>query len=441
MLRYFNAWCLYPLAERYQGRRIRAKADVLRRQTRMGWSERRDWVKSRLAGQLERAGEEVPYYQDLFRQIRFEPSKIGRDLGYLQDVPYLTKQIIREQGVRLVSKRHPVAGLHIRRTGGSTGPSTQIYYSQEALDWTAAVNLISLEWAGKHRHMKELHLASRFPESFPWRDRVKEQLKCLALNRSNIFTDNFDSSGLDVAWRQLRRVRPFLIQGHPSTLYALAVYLREQGIDASGVIRVFESTGEVLDAKKRETIETVFDCRAIDRFGNAEFGVLAYERLQDMDHRLTVFDCIAWPEQLEHDAGSPELVFTGLRNDAMPLVRYRTGDLGELEITDEGFCLKNIVGRVHDVVRIGEHRYPTHYLQDLLDRIGGIDEFQIEQRAHSSLLRLVVPDLDHRPAVSRRIEQWWGDAVELEFTDFGGLARGGWRSKFRYLVDAPTAAN
>jgi hypothetical protein len=27
--------------------------------------------------------------------------------------------------------------------------------------------------------------------------------------------------------------------------------------------------------------------------------------------------------------------------------------------------------------------------------------------------------------------------VELEFTDFGGLVRQGWRSKFRHLVDAP----
>ncbi len=441
MLRYFNAWLLYPLAECYQGRRIRAKADALRRQTRMSLSERRVWVKSQLARQLERARDEVPYYRDLFHQIRFEPTKIGRDLGFLQDVPYLTKEIIREQGARLISKRHSLASLHVRKTGGSTGPSTQIYYSQEALDWTAAVNLVSLEWAGKRRHMKELHLASRFPETFPWRDRIKERLKCLVLNRCNIFTDNFDSSGLDDAWRKLRRMRPFLIQGHPSTLYALAVYLREQGIDARGVVRVFESTGEVLDARKRETIESVFGCRAIDRFGNAEFGVLAYERLQDKDHRLTVFDCIAWPEQLEHEEGPHELVFTGLRNDAMPLVRYRTGDLGDLEATDEGFCLKNIVGRVHDIVRIGDHRYPTHYLQDLLDRIGGIDEFQVEQRAHSSLLRLVVPDLGHRPTVSRRIEQWWGDAVELEFTDFGGLARGGWRSKFRYLVDAPREAN
>src|SRR5438105_3615569 len=98
MLRYLNAWLFYPIAERYQGRDIRAKAEVLRQQMRWPWPQRRAWAHAQLAEQLERAGEDVPYYRDLFRRIRFEPQCIRRDVGYLQDLPYLTKQILREQG-------------------------------------------------------------------------------------------------------------------------------------------------------------------------------------------------------------------------------------------------------------------------------------------------------------------------------------------------------
>jgi phenylacetate-CoA ligase len=436
MLRYISAWLLFPVAERHLGRQIRAKAAVVRRQMSATFAERAAWAKLQLASILERAGTEVPYYRDLFRQVRFDPSKLARDLAYLQDLPYLTKEIIREQGARLIAERFDRAGLHVRKTGGSTGPGTQIYYSQDALDWTAAVNRISLEWAGKRPHMREMHLASRFPEPFPWRDRVKERIKTVVLNRVNLFTDHLDAPALQDAWRRIRRVRPYLIQAHPSTLYALATHLRDSRIDARGAIRVFESTGEVLDAKKRDMIETVFGCRAIDRYGNAEFGVLAYERLHDRDHRLAVLDCLAWPEVATRE-GRRELVFTGLRNDAMPLVRYRTGDLAELETGTDGFYLRSIVGRVHDLVRIGQHQYPTHYLQDVLDRLGGIDEFQIVQRADTPLLRLVMRDAQQRWAVTQRIKKWWGDDVELEFTDFGGLVRQGWRSKFRHLVDAP----
>ncbi len=400
---------------------------------------RTSWTRRHLAATLERAGAEVPYYRDLFRQTHFDPSRLARDLAWLQDLPYLTKQIIREQGPRMLSERYSPAQLHVRKTGASTGPSTQIYYSPEALDWTAAVNLVSLEWAGKRPHMREMHLASRFPETFPWRDRAKERIKELVLNRVNLFTDNFEPPALDQAWRNIRRSRPYLLQGHPSTLYALAAHLQTRQIDARGAIQVFESTGEVLDARKRETIERVFDCRAIDRYGNAEFGVLAYERLADTDHRLKVVDCLAWPEIALREEQS-ELVFTALRNDAMPLVRYRTGDLAELQTGADGFHLSNVVGRVHDLVQIGPHRYPTHYLQDLLDRIGGIDEFQVVARPHNTLLRLVVPDAALQQAISQRVAGWWGDAVELEFVGFDGLVRRGWRGKFHHLIDETSAA-
>jgi phenylacetate-CoA ligase len=440
MLRYLSAWVLYPLAERRLGRAIRSKAAVLRRQFRAGFGQRRAWAQTQLAAVLTRAGRDVPYYRDLFRQIRFNPSKVAADLAYLQDLPYLTKEIVRAEGPRLISAQVDPSTLQVRTTGGSTGPSTRIYYSPEALDWTAAANLVSLEWAGKRPHMRELHLASRYPEAFPWRDRLKEHVKTIVLNRTNLFTDNFDPPALDAVWRRVRKARPYLIQGHPSTLYALAAHLRRGGVRPRRAFDVFESTGEVLDPKKRETIEAVFGCRVIDRYGNAEFGVLAHERLEEPRHRLQVLDPLVWPEIAARE-GRSELVFTALRNDAMPLVRYRTGDLGELETADDGFYLRRIVGRVHDLVRIGEHRYPTHYVQDVLDRIGGVDEFQIVQSPTLSLLRLVVPEATQRELIARKIKDWWGDAVRLEFTDFDGLTRRGWRSKFCHLVDAPAVAS
>ncbi len=437
MFRFFSAWVLYPMAERHLGRKIREKTSLVRRQMSASFPERRANARTCLATQLERAASDVPYYRDLFRQIHFDPLKLSIDLAYLQDLPFLTKDIIREQGDRLLSERYEPGQLHLRSSGGSTGPSAKFYYSSEALDWTAAVNLVSLEWAGKHRHMREMHLASRFPETFPLRDRLKEHVKCAVLNRTNLFTDQFDPPALDRAWRRIRRARPFLLQGHPSTLYAIALRLRDRGTKATGVIRVFESTGEVLDKRKRETIETVFGCQAIDRYGSAEFGVLAHEEI-GQPGRLKVLDCVAWPEVAARE-GRSELVFTGMLNDAMPLVRYRTGDVAELELTEQGYYLHNIVGRTHDVIRIGGHQYPTHYLQDVFDRIGGVDEFQVVQTGNASLLRLVVPDEQHREAVAQRVHSWWGDDLQLEFTDFEGLVRRGWRSKFRHLIDASSA--
>jgi phenylacetate-CoA ligase len=384
---------------------------------------------------LTAAGKSVPYYRDLFNEISFDPLKVEKDAAYLGELPFLTKDIIREQGERLLDENVKRETLHARRTGGSTGPAVIIHYSQEALDWTAAVNLFVLEWAGKKRHMKEAHLSSRFPEAFPLKDRIKEYIKCIAINRVNIMTDSFDPDALMKAWRRLKSVKPYLIQGHPSTLYALAMLLRDNGEGGEGVIDVFESTGELLDRKKRERIEDVFKCRVFDRYGNAEFGVVAHETGEEIAS-LRVVDFMVWPESVPTDEGGHEIVLTGLTNSAMPLVRYRTGDFGELESREDGFYLSNLMGRVHDIVRIGERTYPTHYIQDLLDRVGGIDEFQVETRNGGPLLlRLVVPDHGARDALRERIKGWWGDDVEVEFTDLTDLKRVGSQGKFRYLVE------
>jgi len=441
MLRHLNAWLLYPLAERLQGRQIRAKLRALDSELKLPWTERALLRRRQLAAALARAGEYVPYYRDLFKKLNFDPGKLAADAAYLGDLPYLTKDLIREHGARLLSEKFNAADLHLRKTGGSTGASTMIYYSGEALDWTAAANALSQSWCGKGRSQRETHLASRFPDKFPWRDRLKERMKCAALNRGNIFTDDFDDASLERAWNRLRRARPYLLQGHPSTLYALASYLLRRGIDARGVLRVFESTGELLDQKKRYVIERVFGCETLDRYGNAEFGVLAHECLGSVDERLRLIDAIAWPETLAHESGTPELVFTGLLNDAMPLVRYRSGDLGNLTLDADGFWIAGIVGRTHEIVRIGGHDYPTHYLQDVLDRIGGIDEFQFEPRpAGRPILRLVVPHQPVQAAVRQHLQRFWGDAVEIEFTDFSGLVRRGWRGKFSYVVPQCQAA-
>jgi phenylacetate-CoA ligase len=310
-----------------------------------------------------------------------------------------------------------------------------VFYSQEAVDWTSATNMFVLELAGRKRHMKELHLASLFPEVFPLKDRIKEHVKCFAMNRSNIFTHSFEDKDLETIWKKLKRIKPYLIQGHPSTLYALSLYLNKKNYDAKRVIHVFESTGEVLDQKKKKLIEKTFGCSTINRYGNAEFGVIAYET-KHSEGTLQVIDFMVYPECIKNDEnGISEIVVTGLTNDAMPLIRYCTGDMAKMVKKNDGIHYKEIDGRVHDIIRIGEKKYPTHYLQDLIDRIGGILEFQVRQISTNKIQLILVPDngID-RQYIENRIKSWWKNDVNVIFCDLSELKRTGWRGKFRYLI-------
>ncbi len=435
LFRLFNAYAVYPLAEKVQHRHIRSKLRVLRNHVKRPFHERKTLQLQRLAHILQLAGESVPYYRELFEQNNFDPSNVVRDPSYLRRLPYLTKDIIRREGKRLLSEHFSQSALHVRKTGGSTGSSTLVYYSQEALDWTAAVNLLVLDWAGKKRYWQEVHLSTRFPWPIPLKDRLKERIKCLALNRVNIFTSQLDDQGLAELWNELVRARPYLVQGHPSTMWALSRFVKKSGHDPRGVLQVFESTGEALVPMKRFFIQDALHCRVVNRYGNAEFGVIAYSPEPDEEIYLRLLDFMVWPEVEATEDGPPELIFTGLTNSAMPLIRYRTGDQGELQEDQEGFLLRDLRGRVHQMVRIGDRTYPTHYFQDLLDKIGGVTEFQILDRDDGRpLLKIVPEEFESGEDLSKRVAQWLGDSVEVMLVDVGGLNRVGRNSKFCHVV-------
>jgi len=434
-LRHFNAYVLYPIAERLQHRRITPKLRALKEHTKGSFHERKARQLQRLVQMLHLAGESVPYYRDLFAQMKFDPSKVETDTSYFRRLPYLTKDIIRSEGHRLLSGRFSQTDLHMRKTGGSTGPSALIYYSQEGLDWTAAVNLLVMEWAGKKRHWKEVHLSTRFPKNIPFKERLRERSKCLALNRINILTDRLDDQGLERLWTDLLRARPYLVQGHPSTMWALSRFVVKRRYEVNGVFKIFESTGELLQPEKSRFIQESLNCHVVNRYGNAEFGVIAYNSGPDHENCMRLLDFVVWPEIKATEDGTSELVFTGLTNPAMPLIRYRTGDQGELQHDRNGFFLTNLMGRVHEMVRIGDREYPTHYFQDLFDKIGGIAEFQIVDRQDGYPLFKIVPEESILPEdITTSVEKWLSNNVRVMLVDVNGLNRVGRNRKFCHIV-------
>lgn len=422
----------YPIAERVEKRDVRSKLVALRLHYRQSAAAREAAGRNRLAETVAFAGNTVPYYRDLFAARRFDPEKLRFDPRYLEDLPVLTKDTIREQGERLLSRPLAEVRHRISKTGGSTGVSAVIYYDQNGADHAAAVVLYCRERIGKKRRLPETHLAARFgdlkPE--PWPSR--EDFKCFAMNRSNIFFDRVDPQGLAEMWQQLVRRPPYLLHGHPSTAYALAQHVAL--IHGAGrAFSVFESSGELLEPHMRETIARILGCRVVDRYGLAELGVIAYELEGD---GLRVLDSEVWPESRPSREGlPPELVFTGFSNRLMPLIRYATGDLGVVERDERGFRITQMVGRIHDRVSLAGVDYLTHHIQDVLDhRVRGIQDFQIDARTTPPVLRLVLEPSADPEETKARIERHWPGAFRIEFAGQADFIRVGNRAKFRHVV-------
>lgn len=432
-----GAYLAYPLAEHLEKRSIRPKIAQLQQHYALPLSTRRRIALDRLAEILEFSGQTVPYYKDLFQNLGFDPSNVRKDPLYLQELPYLTKDIIREQGERMFSRPIENGLDHLRKTGGSTGLSCMIYYDQEGLDYSSAVVRYSRNRAGKSYHQSELHFACRFPDMIPEKWPSREDFKCFAMNRSNIWFDRIDDVGLEEIWQTLRERRPFLAHSHPSTIYALACYV-ENKYGKGKTFDIFESSGELLQPYQREKISEILGCKVIDRYGLAEFGVMAYE-LDGPGKGLQVLDSEGWPESRPQDDSSisdEELVFTGFRNKLMPLIRYRTGDLASVEDRDQCFYLTNVVGRIHDTVPINGVAHPTHHIMDILDhRVGGIQEFQIDLRTSPPTLKIVPEPESSVDEIRTKIEKIWSDAFLISFVGHDDFVRVGRLAKFRHVVN------
>ncbi len=436
--RYIKGWLsaliAYPIAEWVEKRDIRNKRHELRQYYKLDFAKRKLLMKQRLISVVEFAGENVPYYKDLFRAQGFNPDRLRRDVKYLQDLPYLTKDIVREQGGRMLSQDLDGMRYYDMKTGGSTGLSAHIFYDQEALDYSAAVTLYARERVGKKKHHSELHFACRFPDAVQSKNWTREDWKCLAMNRSNIFFDKLDSSGLDEIWDTLQKKQPYLVHAHPSTIYALASHIQnKKGKD--NAFTIFESSGELLESHQRKLIESVLCCKVINRYGLAELGVMAYQ-LNGEEHGLQVLDSEGWPESVPLDGVEErELVFTGFRNRLMPLIRYRTGDMAKVDECTDGFYLTNVKGRIHDMVPINGIPHPTHHIMDMIDhRIGGVQEFQIDLRSEKPILRIVPEPNSNCENIQNRINQYWDNAFEVQFVGHDEFIRVGRHQKFRHLV-------
>lgn len=428
---FISSYVLYPLAERMEKRDIRTKLKSLYQYYSQPFLFREAMMKKAVYNHVAHANEKVPYYRDLFKAIKFNPESLLKDIRYLNEVPFLDKNIILEQGDRLLVDDFANYKDHPCKTGGSTGKSVIIHYDQDAADWSAATTLYARNTCGNKRYKKELHLSSELPEIRTGKDKLREDLKCLSMNRTNVFYKTFDDESVNRLLSEIRKAKTHLVHGHPSTLYTLAVAAKNQLSQKSRkkLFSVFESSGEYLPAKKAEVIQDTFGCTIINRYGLAEAGVIAYQ-LSKNTEELFVFDHMVYAESV-----LDEIVITNLKNNFMPLLRYKTGDLGDVKRSEEGYFIHHLRGRVHDSVTINGKVYLTHYIQDLLDRFGGVSDFQILTKENTSpVLRVVMEENANKEKLEKEVRAIFHD-LPIEYISMHDLKLVGRRHKFRYVVN------
>jgi phenylacetate-CoA ligase len=289
----------------------------------------------RLRALLTHAYDHCPFYRRRFDEAGLRPEDVCSPED-LRALPPLEKRDIQEQAGQMIAEGWPQDDLLPNQTGGSTGTPIRFFLSRDRKCSRAAATLRHNRWAGWEPGDRSAVIWGA-PLDRP-DDGPRARLRA-ALLREPLWLDagSLTEERLTKFHAALWRWRPKVIQAYARSAVLFARYLRERGLSAYRPHSLVTSA-EMLEAEDRRLLEEVFGCPVFDRYGCREVSVIASECPAHSGLHVNA-ECLYVEVETPTGPAAPgevgAVLVTDLLNLAMPLIRYRIGDLGALA---EGDC-------------------------------------------------------------------------------------------------------
>lgn len=356
--------------------------------------------KQRLRNLLSHAYHNVPYYREVLAKSGVVNKSVGVALDDFSKIPFLTKDIIRLRFEDLKSKDLPARKWYENTSGGSTGEPVRFIQDKEYHGWLTAVKILFDLWSGYRLSEKKICLWGSERDIF--RGGESSKIKFGRWLSGERWINAFRMTPLQMRdfVNQINNYKPIQILAYAENIYELSHFIAQEGLTVYNPKSIMTSAG-TLHQHMREIIEKIFKAPVFNRYGSREVGDIACECVHHRGLHVsahTHYIEIIRPDNTPAENGEEgEIVVTLLTNYAMPLIRYRIGDMGEWA---ENHCacgiswplLKKITGRVTDIFLIKDFtkingEYFTHlfYFQDW------VKKFQVIQEDFEYIRILIVP--------------------------------------------------
>lgn len=279
----------------------------------------------------------------------FKACKNEDPYGWLKQFPVLTKEVIRNNPDSLLTRKKE--GLIKNSTSGSTGVQTEIWVTKREQSVYRAAQTLWWEWAGFYPGYPILQTGLATSRSF------EKRLKDLFFRTHYLFAFGLDKEKVRKALQWAKGKKPVL-GGYASSLYVLAELSEDQErVQFKSAI----SWGDKLFDHYRKKIEKTFDCKVYETYGAGEGLMMASQK--DLDYLYIMSPCV-YLEILDDqgnevpDGELGHVVVTSLIHEAMPLIRYKLGDLA-IKLPKQNYpvtrelslpLLQKVVGRETDLV-------------------------------------------------------------------------------------------
>lgn len=274
---------------------------------------------------LRNALQSVPYYK---KRVKIDPNMVrpSNALEILQEFPVIDKEEIMKNPTDFLSRNFNKYTLIYITSGGSTGRGIALW--KRFSEYQAGDAFIENMWRefGYERESKIVRIGA---------DSIVPLNKspCRVENRRLMVSPrHLNEKWLDKIVSRIDEFEPDFIHSYPSCLEVLAGHLREKkrSLKVKGIFLASEE----IKPEQLSYFYEVFKTKICFFYGAAEQVLLGYGCYNGEGISYHLNPLFGYAENAKDDDGY-ELIGTGLWNEAMPLIRYKTQDYGKIADTLE----------------------------------------------------------------------------------------------------------
>ncbi len=336
----------------------------------------------------------VPYYRKVFKKTGLLPTDI-KETYDLEKIPIIEKRTIRENRDDFIAKNFSKGKLTSLFTGGTTGTALSLYTSSDGLQFNFACAEARLKhWAGVKSGDKLVSFIGRMIVP-PKTTRPPFWRYNCAYNQMLFSSFHMSDDNLGHYLEKFNSFKPTIVQGYPSTVHRFATYILNHGRQAFSPKAILTSS-ETLLSWQRKDIEKAFGARVYNSYSSAEFTAFISECADGNLHISPEYGLV---EFKKIDQEKYEIISTTLFNFAMPLIRYRIGDIVVPSQNKKCACgrelplVESIEGRIDSMLITSEGNYISSAAMSLVFQASkNIREAQIIQTANDKIVVRVVKE-------------------------------------------------
>jgi phenylacetate-CoA ligase len=383
----------WPLAQKIKGEHsLRALSELIDSQW---WSQDElsamQWQMVR--NTVHKASQKVPYYQKALTQIGWDFRNVNFSYEDFLNIPIVEKDVLRDRISEFLNPCYK-GRITCGRTSGSSGQSLRLFYDSEHESYSDAARWRAKNWWGVELGSPQVAIWGRSFASY--KDRWSQKAKSYMMNTQLFSAFDINEETLEIIWHKIQRFRPKIIYGYPSAIYPLSVYLKETKKNARRLgVKVIMTTAESITSQQRAHVEDTFGCKTANEYGCSETGGFVYECPHGRWHiscELTYIEFLDPKGNHVTPGQSGEIIITHLRNEYMPLIRYRVGDIGTF-LDSECSCKRGlplmevVVSKEIDKVKLANGKCFSSEIFDYINLAvmkrfpGSIDQFRVIQKA------------------------------------------------------------